>query len=68
MTTHSLASIIDAAFERRADITPQSVPQELAHALDQVLAGLNTGHLRVALVPEFDECLEAARRIVNFCG
>ena len=48
MITHSLASIIDAAFERRADITPQSVPQELAHALDQVLAGLNTGHLRVA--------------------
>ena len=48
MTTHTLASIIDAAFERRADITPQSVPPDVANALDQVLAGLNAGHLRVA--------------------
>ena len=48
MTTHSLASTIDAAFERRADITPQSVPEDVAHAIDQVLTGLNSGHLRVA--------------------
>ena len=26
------------------------------------------GYVRVALVPELDECLEAAKRIVNFCG
>jgi 2,3,4,5-tetrahydropyridine-2-carboxylate N-succinyltransferase len=48
MPTSSLAPIIDAAFERRADITFQTVQPELASALEQVLAGLNAGTLRVA--------------------
>lgn len=48
MATHPLASIIDAAFERRTDITPASVPADLASALHEVIQGLNDGRLRVA--------------------
>jgi 2,3,4,5-tetrahydropyridine-2-carboxylate N-succinyltransferase len=48
MTTSTLESTIDTAFERRADITPQKVEPSLASALDQVIAGLNSGALRVA--------------------
>jgi 2,3,4,5-tetrahydropyridine-2-carboxylate N-succinyltransferase len=46
--TDSLASLIDSAFERRADIGPGRVDAALSAALDQVIAGLNAGHLRVA--------------------
>ena len=48
MTTASLASLIDAAFERRTDLTPTSAPSDLLAALDQVIDGLNNGSLRVA--------------------
>jgi 2,3,4,5-tetrahydropyridine-2,6-dicarboxylate N-succinyltransferase len=48
MPTHTLEPLIDAAFERRADINPREVPPELAHALHQVLDELNRGRLRVA--------------------
>jgi 2,3,4,5-tetrahydropyridine-2,6-dicarboxylate N-succinyltransferase len=48
MSTHTIESVIDSAFERRADITPASVPRELRDALDEVVAGLNDGRLRVA--------------------
>jgi 2,3,4,5-tetrahydropyridine-2,6-dicarboxylate N-succinyltransferase len=48
MATHTLESLIDAAFERRAEIAPDSTPRDLAAALDQVIAGLNDGRLRVA--------------------
>jgi 2,3,4,5-tetrahydropyridine-2-carboxylate N-succinyltransferase len=48
MTTHVLESLIDAAFERRAEITPGQVPRDLSHALSEILDGLNQGHLRVA--------------------
>ena len=48
MPTHPLEPIIDAAFERRAEITPASNQPELSAALEQVLAGLNAGQLRVA--------------------
>src|SRR5262245_51777953 len=48
MHTQSLETIIDAAFERRADISPSSLPPELSQALEQVLEGLNEGRLRVA--------------------
>jgi 2,3,4,5-tetrahydropyridine-2-carboxylate N-succinyltransferase len=46
--THSLESVIDRAFERRADITPRNVEPALAEALDEVLRGLEAGRLRVA--------------------
>jgi 2,3,4,5-tetrahydropyridine-2,6-dicarboxylate N-succinyltransferase len=48
MTTQALESLIDEAFERRAEITPSSVPKELAEALAAILDGLNQGRLRVA--------------------
>ena len=43
MTTHTLESLIDAAFERRADITPANVPADLAQALSEIVDGLNAG-------------------------
>jgi 2,3,4,5-tetrahydropyridine-2,6-dicarboxylate N-succinyltransferase len=48
MPTHPLEPIIDAAFERRAEISPASNQPDLSAALEQVLAGLNAGQLRVA--------------------
>ena len=48
MDTLGLAAVIDAAFERRADIGPSQVPAGLAEAIDHVIDGLNTGRLRVA--------------------
>ena len=48
MTTHVLESLIDAAFERRMDITPNQVPADLSQALSEILDGLNHGLLRVA--------------------
>src|SRR6188768_384940 len=48
MTTHTLESLIDAAFERRADITPGNVPVDLAQALAEIVGSLNAGRLRVA--------------------
>ena len=48
MTTHVLESLIDAAFERRSEITPDQVPGDLSDALSEILDGLNHGRLRVA--------------------
>jgi 2,3,4,5-tetrahydropyridine-2,6-dicarboxylate N-succinyltransferase len=48
MTTHVLESLIDAAFERRMEITPGQVPRDLTEALSEILDGLNQGRLRVA--------------------
>jgi 2,3,4,5-tetrahydropyridine-2-carboxylate N-succinyltransferase len=48
MTAHVLESLIDEAFERRADIRPGLVPADLANALAEILDGLTQGRLRVA--------------------
>jgi 2,3,4,5-tetrahydropyridine-2-carboxylate N-succinyltransferase len=48
MSDASLESVIDTAFERRAEITPASVEPPLVDALDRIIAGLNSGRLRVA--------------------
>jgi 2,3,4,5-tetrahydropyridine-2-carboxylate N-succinyltransferase len=48
MPTHLLESVIDAAFERRADINSGNAPRELLEALDTVVHELNAGRLRVA--------------------
>ena len=48
MTTHVLESLIDEAFEHRADIRPGFVPVDLATALSEVLDGLTHGRFRVA--------------------
>ena len=45
---HSLESVIDQAFERRAEITPRTVDASLSAALDEIVKGLNEGRLRVA--------------------
>ena len=48
MPTHPLESLIDAAFERRADLTPGNARRELLDALDAIVLELNAGRLRVA--------------------
>jgi 2,3,4,5-tetrahydropyridine-2,6-dicarboxylate N-succinyltransferase len=48
MTAHTLESLIDSAFEQRADITPNRVPKDLADAIAEIIDGLNSGRLRVA--------------------
>ncbi|MGU9977386.1 MAG: 2,3,4,5-tetrahydropyridine-2,6-dicarboxylate N-succinyltransferase [Candidatus Oxydemutatoraceae bacterium WSBS_2016_MAG_OTU14] len=46
--TSITASIIEEAFEQIDQITRQKASREVLDAIDQVLAELNTGHLRVA--------------------
>jgi 2,3,4,5-tetrahydropyridine-2,6-dicarboxylate N-succinyltransferase len=41
-------TIIEAAFDRRAEITPASVEQPVAAAIDEVIGELDAGRLRVA--------------------
>ena len=48
MTTDTLAALIDDAFERRSEIAPGRVEPDLSRALDEVMAALNAGTLRVA--------------------
>jgi len=48
MDNLALAPVIDAWFERRAELSLSAVPADLASALDQVIAALNHGTLRVA--------------------
>ncbi|TJZ76131.1 2,3,4,5-tetrahydropyridine-2,6-dicarboxylate N-succinyltransferase [Chitiniphilus eburneus] len=44
----NLQSVIETAFENRADITPASVSAELRDAINEVITGLDRGALRVA--------------------
>ena len=46
--THALQQAIEAAFERRAEINPTSASAEVKAAVAQVMAGLNSGRIRVA--------------------
>ena len=43
-----LKSIIENAFEIRAEINPKNAPQDIKVAVDEVLNNLNNGSLRVA--------------------
>ena len=43
-----LKSIIENAFEIRAEINPKNAPKEIKDAVDEVLKNLNNGSLRVA--------------------
>jgi 2,3,4,5-tetrahydropyridine-2-carboxylate N-succinyltransferase len=47
-SAHPLESLIDAAFEARATISPSTAERSLLDALDGVIAELNAGTLRVA--------------------
>ena len=44
----TLKSLVEAAFEKRADITPRTIGAELRSALDDCLALLDSGKARVA--------------------
>lgn len=46
--SQNLATIIDAAWENRAEISPKQVPAELREAVHQTIEGLDKGVLRVA--------------------
>ncbi|WP_298929841.1 2,3,4,5-tetrahydropyridine-2,6-dicarboxylate N-succinyltransferase [uncultured Ramlibacter sp.] len=46
--TQQLQQIIDAAWENRASLSPQSAPKEVAEAVEHVIGELNKGRLRVA--------------------
>jgi len=43
-----LSAVIDAGWERRAELSPQNVDAELRDAVEQAIAGLDAGRLRVA--------------------
>jgi 2,3,4,5-tetrahydropyridine-2-carboxylate N-succinyltransferase len=44
----ALKPVIEAAFERRAELTPAAAPADVKAAVAQVLSGLDSGRLRVA--------------------
>ena len=46
--TQKLQTLIDAAWENRANLSPKSAPADVTQAVDEVIAGLNSGALRVA--------------------
>ncbi len=46
--TQQLQTIIDNAWEQRAELSPASAPKEVMDAVEHVIAQLNNGHLRVA--------------------
>ncbi|MFZ9314900.1 MAG: 2,3,4,5-tetrahydropyridine-2,6-dicarboxylate N-succinyltransferase [Burkholderiaceae bacterium] len=48
MTTDTLSSVIDQAWEDRATLSPQSAPDAVRQAVAQVLTALDSGALRVA--------------------
>lgn len=45
---HQLQTVIENAFERRAEITPTNVDTQTREAVEQVINGLDCGQLRVA--------------------
>lgn len=48
MTQDNLQSTIDAAWENRANLSPQSAPKEVLDAVEHTISELNSGKLRVA--------------------
>ena len=44
----NLQDIIEQGFENRSEINPSNAPQEIVHAVSEVLNKLNSGELRVA--------------------
>src|SRR5690606_32802221 len=44
----ALSAVIEAGWERRGELTPQSVDAELRDAIETAIAGLDAGTLRVA--------------------
>ena len=48
MTDSALPSVIDAAFERRAEFSPKNAPAEVRDAVEQAITLLDSGKARVA--------------------
>jgi 2,3,4,5-tetrahydropyridine-2-carboxylate N-succinyltransferase len=48
MTQDNLQSIIDAAWENRANLSPSAAPKEVLEAVEHTIEQLNNGQLRVA--------------------
>jgi 2,3,4,5-tetrahydropyridine-2-carboxylate N-succinyltransferase len=48
MTTTQIQTIIDAAWEDRANLSPKTAPREVLDAVEDTIAQLNSGKLRVA--------------------
>ncbi len=46
--TNQLSAVIDAVWERRAEISPKNVDAQTADAIEQAIAGLDAGRYRVA--------------------
>ena len=46
--TQQLQTILDTAWDSRANLTAANASKELIDAIEHVISGLNTGHLRVA--------------------
>lgn len=46
--THALQTLIDTAWDNRAQLSPATAPQEVRDAVEQVISQLNVGQLRVA--------------------
>ena len=46
--TQQLQTIIDAAWENRASLSPASAPKETADAVEHIISALNKGEMRVA--------------------
>ena len=46
--TQQLQSIIDTAWDNRANVSPSAAPKEVVDAVEHVIAELNDGKLRVA--------------------
>ena len=46
--SQQLQSIIDTAWEDRANLSPKSAPKEVVDAVEHAISGLNNGSLRVA--------------------
>lgn len=45
---NALKNLIEHEFEQRQNITPETASTQLAHAVEEVIAGLDSGHFRVA--------------------
>lgn len=48
MSPDQLQTIIENAWENRAELSPQSAPKEVVDAVEHTIAELDAGHLRVA--------------------
>ena len=46
--TQQLQTIIDTAWDNRANLSPAAAPKEVQDAVEHVIAELNAGRLRVA--------------------